>query len=164
MVDVLFVPIHYVKLLVNDCDMRGQHIGRVPERLTQAVEVGLCVGKLGDALCVNRVVTVDALDNSVLHFEYLRKLNVQRVKRISKVGLCAVGSGDDGITCGDGGGAEIERVADDEILPVCFIDHAKAFDCVDHNQLWKILKEMGLPDHLTCLLRNMYVGQEATVN
>ena len=45
----------------------------------------------------------------------------------------------------------------------CFIDYAKAFDCVDHNQLWKILKEMGIPDHLTCLLRNMYAGQEATV-
>ena len=46
---------------------------------------------------------------------------------------------------------------------VCFIDYAKAFDCVDHNKLWKILKEMGIPDHLTCLLRNMYAGQEATV-
>ena len=45
----------------------------------------------------------------------------------------------------------------------CFIDYAKAFDCVDHNKLWKILKEMGVPDHLTCLLRNLYVGQEATV-
>ena len=45
----------------------------------------------------------------------------------------------------------------------CFIDHAKAFDCVDHNKLWKILKEMGLPDHLTCPLRNLYAGQEATV-
>ena len=45
----------------------------------------------------------------------------------------------------------------------CFIDYAKAFDCVDHNKLWKILKEMGIPDHLTCLLRNLYVGQEATV-
>ena len=44
----------------------------------------------------------------------------------------------------------------------CFIDYAKAFDCVDHNQLWKILKEMGIPDHLTCLLRNLYAGQEAT--
>ena len=42
----------------------------------------------------------------------------------------------------------------------CFIDYAKAFDCVDHNKLWKILKEMGLPDHLTCLLRNLYAGQE----
>ena len=42
----------------------------------------------------------------------------------------------------------------------CFIDYAKAFDCVDHNKLWKILKEMGIPDHLTCLLRNLYVGQE----
>ena len=45
----------------------------------------------------------------------------------------------------------------------CFIDHAKAFDCVDHNKLWKILKEMGIPDHLTCLLRNLYAGQEAAV-
>ena len=45
----------------------------------------------------------------------------------------------------------------------CFIDYAKAFDCVDHNKLWKILKEMGIPDHLTCLLRNLYAGQEATV-
>ena len=45
----------------------------------------------------------------------------------------------------------------------CFIDYAKAFDCVDHNQLWKILKEMGIPDHLFCLLRNLYAGQEATV-
>ena len=45
----------------------------------------------------------------------------------------------------------------------CFIDYAKAFDCVDHNKLWKILKGMGLPDHLTCLLRNLYVGQKATV-
>ena len=45
----------------------------------------------------------------------------------------------------------------------CFIDYAKAFDCVDHNKLWKILKEMGIPDHLTCLLRNLYAAQEATV-
>ena len=45
----------------------------------------------------------------------------------------------------------------------CFIDYAKASDCVDHNQLWKILKEMGIPDHLTGLLRNLYAGQEATV-
>uniref|UniRef100_A0A8B9XZG7 RNA-directed DNA polymerase n=1 Tax=Bos mutus grunniens TaxID=30521 RepID=A0A8B9XZG7_BOSMU len=45
----------------------------------------------------------------------------------------------------------------------CFIDYAKAFDCVDHSKLWKILKEMGIPDHLTCLLRNLYTGQEATV-
>ena len=44
----------------------------------------------------------------------------------------------------------------------CFIDYAKAFDCVDHNRLWKILKVMGIPDHLTCLLRNLYAGQEAT--
>ena len=43
----------------------------------------------------------------------------------------------------------------------CFIDCAKAFDCVDHNKLWKILKEMGIPDHLICLLRNLYAGQEA---
>ena len=45
----------------------------------------------------------------------------------------------------------------------CFIDYVKAFDCVDHNKLWKILKDMGIPDHLTCLLRNLYAGQEATV-
>ena len=45
----------------------------------------------------------------------------------------------------------------------CFIDCAKAFDCVDHNKLWKILKEMGIPDHLTCLLKNLYAGQESTV-
>ena len=45
----------------------------------------------------------------------------------------------------------------------CFIDCAKAFDCVDHNKLWKILQKMGIPDHLTCLLRNLYAGQEATV-
>ena len=43
----------------------------------------------------------------------------------------------------------------------CFIDYAKAFDCVDHNKLWKILKELGIPDHLTCLLKNLYAGQEA---
>ena len=43
-----------------------------------------------------------------------------------------------------------------------FIDYAKAFDCMDHNKLWKILKEIGIPDHLTCLLRNLYAGQEAT--
>ena len=45
----------------------------------------------------------------------------------------------------------------------CFIDYAKVFDCVDHNKLWTIQKEMGIPDHLTCLLRNLYAGQEATV-
>ena len=45
----------------------------------------------------------------------------------------------------------------------CFIDYAKAFDCVDHNKSWKILKRMGIPDHLTCLLRNLYAGQEATI-
>ena len=45
----------------------------------------------------------------------------------------------------------------------CFIDYTKIFDCVDHNKLWKILQEMGIPDHLTCLQRNLYAGQEATV-
>ena len=49
------------------------------------------------------------------------------------------------------------------IDPFCFIDYAKAFECVDHNKLWKILKEMGIPDHLTRFLRNLYAGQEATV-
>ena len=48
-------------------------------------------------------------------------------------------------------------------ISFCFIDYAKAFDCVDHNKPWKILKETGIPDHLTCLLRNLYAGQEATV-
>ena len=46
----------------------------------------------------------------------------------------------------------------------CFIDYAKAFDCVDHNKPWKILQEMGIPDHLICLLRNLYAGQEASYN
>ena len=49
-----------------------------------------------------------------------------------------------------------------EKLYFCFIDYAKAFDCVDHNKLWEILKEMEIADHLTCLLRNVYAGQEAT--
>ena len=48
-------------------------------------------------------------------------------------------------------------------IDFCFIEYAKAFDCVDHNKLWKILKEMGIPDHLTCLLRNLYAGQKPTV-
>ena len=48
-------------------------------------------------------------------------------------------------------------------ISFCFMDYTKAFDCVDHKKLWKILKEMGIPDHLTCLLRNLYAGQEATV-
>ena len=48
-------------------------------------------------------------------------------------------------------------------ISFCFIDYTKAFDCVDHNKLWKILQEMGIPDHLTCLLRNVYASQEATV-
>ena len=47
---------------------------------------------------------------------------------------------------------------------ICFINHAKAFDCVDHNKLWKILQEMGIPDHITCLLRNLYAGQGASYN
>ena len=50
-----------------------------------------------------------------------------------------------------------------KIIYFCFIEYAKAFDCVDHNKLWKILQEMGIPDPLTCLLRNLYAGQEATV-
>ena len=50
-----------------------------------------------------------------------------------------------------------------ENICFCFIDYVEAFDCVDHNKVWKILQEMGLPDHLTCLLRNLYAGQKATV-
>ena len=58
----------------------------------------------------------------------------------------------------------IEKVSEfQKNIYFCFIYYAKAFDCVDHNKLWKIIKEMGIPDHLTCLLRNLYPGQEATV-
>ena len=57
----------------------------------------------------------------------------------------------------------IEKAREFQKNVYCFIDYAKAFDCVDHNKLWKILKGMGIPDHLTCLLRNLYADQEATV-
>ena len=58
----------------------------------------------------------------------------------------------------------IEKVREfQKSIYFCFIDYAKAFDSVDHNKLWKILKEMGIPDHLTCLVRNLSAGQEATV-
>ena len=58
----------------------------------------------------------------------------------------------------------IEKASESqENIYFCFIDYAKAFDCVDHNKLRKFLKEMGIPDHLTCFLRNLYAGQEATV-
>ena len=56
-----------------------------------------------------------------------------------------------------------KRVPKKHPIYFCFIHYVKAFDCVDHNKLWKILKKMGIPDHLTCLLRNLYAGQEATV-
>ena len=61
------------------------------------------------------------------------------------------------------GSWDLLEAKDAENIYFCFIDYAKAFDCVDHNKLWKILKEMGIPDHLTCLLRNLYAGQEARV-
>ena len=57
----------------------------------------------------------------------------------------------------------IERTREFQKNIYCFIEYAKAFDCVGHNKMWKILQEMGIPDHLTCLLRNLYAGQEATV-
>ena len=57
----------------------------------------------------------------------------------------------------------IEKAREFQKNIYCFIDYAKVFECVDHNKLWKILQEMGIPDHLTCLLRNLYAGQEATV-
>ena len=57
----------------------------------------------------------------------------------------------------------IKKAREFKKIYFCFIDFAKAFDCVDHNKLWKILKEMGIPDHLTVLFRNLYAGQEATV-
>ena len=56
-----------------------------------------------------------------------------------------------------------KQVSSRKNIYFCFIDYAKAFDCVDHNKLWKILKDTGIPDQLTCLLRNLYAGQEATV-
>ena len=56
----------------------------------------------------------------------------------------------------------MEKVTEFQNIYFCFIDHAKAFNCLDHNKLWKILKEMGILDHLTCLLINLYAGQEAT--
>ena len=57
----------------------------------------------------------------------------------------------------------LQRVGHDWAIKLnCFIDYAKAFDCVDHNKLWKILKEVEVPDHLTCILRNLYAGQEVT--
>ena len=59
------------------------------------------------------------------------------------------------------GHRKCKRIPVEHLL--CFIDYAKVFDCVDHNKLWKILKDMGIPDHLTCLLRNLYAGQDATV-
>ena len=58
---------------------------------------------------------------------------------------------------------EIKLTTSQKNMYFCFTDYAKAFDCVDHKKLWKILKEMGIPHHLTCLLRNLYAGQEATV-
>ena len=58
-------------------------------------------------------------------------------------------------------GLRIKQESSRKNIYICFIDYAKAFDCMDHNKLWKILKEMGIPDHLTCLLRNLYTGQEA---
>ena len=59
-------------------------------------------------------------------------------------------------------GSTIKQDSSRKNIYFCFIDYAKAFDSVGHNKLWKILKEMGIPDHLTCLLRNLYAGQEAS--
>ena len=65
---------------------------------------------------------------------------------------------------GNGNAREMEKAKGfQKNICFCFINYAKAFDCVDHNKLWKILKEMGIPDHLTCLLRNLYAGQEGTI-
>ena len=57
----------------------------------------------------------------------------------------------------------LKKQESSKLIYFCFIDYVKAFDCVDHNKLWKILKEMGIPDHLNCLLRYLYAGQESTV-
>ena len=59
-------------------------------------------------------------------------------------------------------GSSKKQESSEKKIYFCSIDYTKAFDCADHNKLWKILKEMGIPDHLTCLLRNLYAGQEAT--
>ena len=64
---------------------------------------------------------------------------------------------------GKSGSVSKKQESSQKNIYFCFIDYAKAFDCVDHNKPWKILHEMGIPDHLTCLLRNLYVGQDATV-
>ena len=56
-----------------------------------------------------------------------------------------------------------EKKKKEKTIYFCFIDYAKAFDCVDHNKLWEILNKLGIPDHLTCLLRNLYAGQEGTI-
>ena len=58
---------------------------------------------------------------------------------------------------------EKQEISRKKNVYLCFIEYANAFDCMDHNKLWKILKEMGIPDHLTCFLRNLYAGHEATV-
>ena len=60
-------------------------------------------------------------------------------------------------------GSSKKQMSSRKIIYFCFIDYVKVFDCVDHNKLWKILRKMGISDHLTCLLRNLYAGQEATV-
>ena len=60
-------------------------------------------------------------------------------------------------------GSQKKQESSKKNIYFCFIDYAEAFDCVDHSKLWKILKEMGIPDHLNCLLKNLYAGQEATV-
>ena len=67
------------------------------------------------------------------------------------------------ITLPTSAGSSKKQESSRKTFVFCFIDYAKAFDCVNHNKLWKILKEMGILDHLTCLLRNLYAGQEATV-
>ena len=61
------------------------------------------------------------------------------------------------------GSSKSKRIPEKHLIYFYFIDYTKAFDCVDHNKLWKILKEVGTPDHLTCPLRNLFAGQEATV-
>ena len=67
-----------------------------------------------------------------------------------------------GIKLPTSAGSSKKQKSSQKNIYFCFINYAKAFDCVDHNKLWKILQEMGIPDHLTCLLRNLYVHQEAT--
>ena len=135
--DVFLVATHHVELLIADHDMGSDNVRRVPERLTKAVETDFGVGKIGDALSVDGVVAVDALDDRILHNLLPPKLSIQRVQRRRKVGLLTVRAGDNGITSGDNRGAEIQSVADEEVLAAfnlsvgCHVIVSRRIDLLD---------------------------------